>query len=191
MEIAIGITSLIIGIIIAIIPYFRRKYILRPELTIEIVKAGGGSSSPRGLSPRNKVNEEGFIDGNTAINVFELNWRFKIKITNNSDLIAFYPELEFNPHGPKFTLIDKLDHLRPIEPAETVELKVEYRKYEEKTGQERTNVGRDTPPEFDDLGLLLSYQSSKKIKFYTLYEFNGTGNKYKFLRKGPKEYKNN
>lgn len=72
------------------------------------------------------MNEEGYIDGNTAIRVFELTWKFKIRITNNSDLTAFYPELEFNPNGPKFTLTDKLNNLEPIKPAETVELKVEY-----------------------------------------------------------------
>jgi len=190
MEIAIGIASLIIGILIAVIPYFRRKYFLRPELTIEIIK-DGGFSSPRGISSKNKVNEEGYIDGNTAIRVFELTWKFKVRITNNSDLTAFYPDLEFNPNGPKFTLIDKLNSLQPIKPTEAIELKVEYRKYEEKTGQERTNVGRDMPPEFNDLGLLLGYQNSKKSKFYTLYDYNGEGNKNAFLKKRPKEYKNN
>lgn len=190
MEIAIGIASLIIGILVAVVPYYRRKYFLRPEMTIEIIK-DGGSSSPIGLSSKNKVNEEGYIDRNTAIRVFELTWRFNIKITNNSDLTAFYPDLEFNPNGPRFRLIDKLNSLQPIKPTETINLKVEYRKYEEKTGQERTHVGRDMPPEFNDLGLLLGYQSSKKSKFYTLYDYNGEGNKNTFLKKRPKEYKEN
>jgi hypothetical protein len=190
MEILIGIASIIIGVLIAIIPYIRRKYFLRPELTIEIIK-DGGSSSPRGLSPKNKVNEEGYIDGNTAIRVFELTWRFKVRITNNSDLTAFYPDLEFNPNGPKFTVIDKLNSLLPIKPTESITLKVEYRKYEEKTGQERTNVGRDMPPEFSDLGLLLGCQNSKKSRFYTLYDYSGEGNKNTFLKKRPKEYKSN
>lgn len=190
MEILIGIAGIVVGILVAIIPYLRRKYFLRPELTIEIIK-DGGMSSPRGLSSKNKVNEEGYIDGNTAIRVFELTWTFKIRITNNSNLTAFYPELEFNPNGPKFTLVDKLNSLNPIKPAETVELKVEYRKFEERTGQERTNVGKEMPEEFNDLGLLLCYQSPKKSKFYTLFNFYDDGNKNSFIKKQPKEYKIN
>lgn len=188
MEIVIGIAGIVVGILIAVIPYFRRKYFLRPELTIEIIK-DGGSSSPRGLSAKNKVNEEGYIDGHTAIRVFELTWRFKIRITNNSDFTAFYPHLEFNPNGPKFKIIDKLNSLQPIKPTEPIELKAEYNKYEEKSGQDRTNVGRHMPPEFEDLGILLEYQNSKKSKFYTLYDYNTDGNKNRFLKRRPKEYR--
>jgi hypothetical protein len=188
MEIMIGILGIIVGLIIAIVPFLWKRYISRPEVTIEILK-DGGLSFPKGLSHNNTVNEEGYIDANNAIRIFELTWRFKIKITNNSDLTAFYPELMFNPSGPKFTQIDKLNRLQPIKPTETIELNVEYRKYEEKKGYERTNVGREMPTEFSDLGLLLIYKSSHKIAFYTLYNFSGIKNT--FLKRRPKEYKNN
>jgi len=188
MEIVIGIVGLILGLVIAVVPFLWKKYIARPEVTIEIIK-NGGSSSPRGLSHKNKVNEEGYIDGNNAIRIFELTWNFKIRITNNSELRAFYPELNFNPNGPKFSLIDKLNKLQPIKSTETIELNVEYRKYEEKTGQERTDVGREMPAEFTDLGLLLAYQNSHKTDFYTLYNFSDK--KSVFLSKKPLEYKNN
>jgi hypothetical protein len=188
MEILIGILGILTGLLIAIVPYFWKRYITRPELTIEIIKEGG-SNSPRGLSHRNVVNEEGYIDGRTAIRIFELTWRFQIRVTNNSELTAFYPELIFNPNGPKFNLIDKLNTLQPIKPTETIFLKAEYRKYEEKTSEERTDVGRQMPEEFSDLGLLLTYQNSHKSKFYTLFNFNEKTNK--FLSKRPNEYKNN
>lgn len=187
MEILIGIAGIVVGILIAVIPYFRRKYFLRPELTIEIIK-DGGSSAPRGISEKNKIGEEGYIDGQTAIRVFELKWYCKIRITNNSDLTAFYPELEYNPNGPKFKMINDLNKLQPIKPNEPIELKAEYSKYEEKTGQERTNVGRDMPPEFADLEILISYQNSQKSKFYTLYDNSTDGNKNRFLKKRPKDY---
>ena len=190
MEIIIGILGIILGVVIAIIPYYRSKYVLRPELTIEIV-SDGGLSLPRGLSLKNKVNEEGYIDGETAIRVFELTWKFKVKITNNSDLTAFYPVLEFNPNGPKFTQLDKLNRLEPIKPVGSLELKAEYRKYEEATGKNRTKIGQAPPSEFSELGLLLSYENSKKRRFYTLFDFYPTDNKNKFLRDKPKDYKNN
>jgi hypothetical protein len=176
------------GLLIAIVPFLWKRYISRPEVTIEIIK-DGGTSSPRGLSHKNIVTKEGYIDGDTAIRVFELTWQFKIKITNNSELTAFYPELTFNPNGPKFILIDKLNSLQAINPTETIVLKAEYRKFEEKIGQERTDVGRQMPEEFKELGLLLAYQSPQKSKFYTLFDFNEKTNK--FVKRIPNEYKNN
>ncbi|MCC9061443.1 hypothetical protein [Flavobacterium piscisymbiosum] len=188
MEIIIGIVGIIIGLLIAVVPFLWKRYVARPEVTIEIIN-NGGWSSPRGFSQKNEVNEKGYIDGNNAIRIFELNWKFKIRITNNSEVTAFYPELNFNPNGPKFTLIDKLNKLQPIKTTESIELNVEYRKYEERRGQERTDVGREMPKEFSDLGLLLTYQNSHKTNFYTLHNFSD--NKSNFLKKRPREYKNN
>lgn len=188
MEIAIGILGILIGVVIAVIPFFRRKYVARPKMTIEIIKQGG-TSAPRGFSHNNTVNSEGYIDANDAIRIFELIWQFKIRITNNSELTAFYPVLDFNPNGPKFTLIDKLNKLQPIKASENIELKVEYKKYEEKRGQERTDVGTEMPEEFSDLGLLLRYQNSYSRDFYTLYNFSD--NKNEFLKTKPREYKDN
>ncbi len=190
MELIIGIAGLIIGIVIAIIPYYRSKYILRPEVTIEITP-NGGMSSPRGFSSKNKVNAEGYIDGNNAIRIFELTWKYNVKITNNSDLTAFYPILEYNPNGPKFTQIDKINKLEPIKPAESLELKAEYKKYEEAMGKARTKIGQAPPPEFSELGILLSYENSKKRRFYTLFDYNAKSNKNTFLRTKPKDYGNN
>lgn len=184
----VGIIGIVIGVIIAIVPFIWKRYVVRPEVTIEIIKYGS-SSTPRGLSANNKLNEEGYIVGATAIQIFELTWRFKIRITNNSEVTAFYPELNFNPNGPKFRLIDKPNKLEPIKTTETVELSVEYRKYEEKQGNERTNTGKEIPQEFSDLGLLLSYQNPHKKRFYTLYNFSE--NKNKFLKRKPSEYKTN
>lgn len=93
-------------------------------------------------------------------------------------------EFTFNPNGPKFNLIYKLNSFQPIKPTETVILKAEYRKYEEKSGKERTIVGRQIPEEFNDLGFLFTYQNSNKRKFYTLFNFNEKKNK--FLSKRPK-----
>jgi hypothetical protein len=188
MEILIAVVGIIIGLVIAIVPFLWKRYISRPEMTIEIIK-NGSSSSSRGLSYKNKPNKEGYIDDHNAIRIFEMTWGFKIRLTNNSEMTAFYPELDFNPNGPKFIIIDKLNKLKPIQTSGTIELDVEYRKYEEKTGQERTDVGKEMPIEFSDLGLLLSYQNSHKTDFYTLYNFSENINK--FLKKKPREYRSN
>jgi hypothetical protein len=185
----IGIIIGVTGIVVGIYPYYRSKYILRPELTIEITSKGG-LSAPRGLSSKNVLNSEGNIDGNNAIRIFELTWRFKVTITNNSDLTAFYPELEFNPTGSKFR-IDKINRLKPIKPSESLELLGEFNKYEEVEGKNRTDVGKAPPTEFSELELLLGYENSKKRRFYTLFDFNESEKKNKFLNKKPKDYRNN
>ena len=152
METAIGI---LVGLVLAVIPYFRSKYWLRPELTIEIL-SDGGMSVPRGLSNNNDF-LKGYVESDSANKIFELTWKFNVVITNNSDLTAFYPEIEFNPKGPKFTQLDKLNRLQPIKPTESLILKAEYRKFEEATGKNRTHIGQAPPREFGDLGLLLGY----------------------------------
>lgn len=182
MEALIGVLG---GALIAVIPFLWKMYISRPEVTIEIIKDGGSSTS-LGYSHRNVVNAEGYIDADTAIRIFELTWRFKIKITNNSELTAFYPKITFNPNGPFFTLIDQLNELEPIKPTESIVLNAEYKMFEEKIGRERTDVGRQLPEEFNALGLLLTYQNSYKSKSYTLFNFNEKKNI--FLKRRPNEY---
>ena len=186
MEIIIGIIGIIIGLLISIIPYFRNKYIHRPEITMEI-KSDGGMSLQMGLSSKNELNKDGNIDGNNAIRIFELTWLLRVKITNNSEFTAFYPELEFNPNGPKLK-IDNLNRLQPIKPAESIELSASYKKYEEARGIDRTQTGEGPPVEFKELELLLGYENSKKRRFYTLFDFSSNDKRNIFLRKRPKYF---
>ncbi len=185
MEILISVITLIIALSTALVPFLWKRYISRPEITIQILLINFISSN-LGLSSKNELNEEGFIDGNNAINMFELTWKFKIRITNNSELTAFYPELQFKPDGPIFKLIDSLDKYYPLRSAETIELFFEYRKFEEKAGKERTVPSKVLPEELNHFGLLLSYQNSYKSKFYTL--FNNSDKSNVFLRYKPSQY---
>jgi hypothetical protein len=189
MEIAIGIISVFLTAIFFILPYLINKYYSRPELTIEIIP-NGGVSLQIGLSENNDFSKE-YIDADTAIRIFELTWKFNVVITNNSDLTAFYPKIEFNPKGSKFTLIDELKELRPIKPNESLTLEAEYNKLEETTGRDRTQIGQAPPIEFGNLELLLGYENSKKMRFFTLYNYCLTDNKNKFLRNKPKDYNKN
>ncbi len=181
----IGIISIVIAIIIASIPYVRNRYLLGPELTIEIIP-DGGMSSPRGLSSKNKVNAEGYIEGNNAIRIFELTWRFKLIIRNNSDNTAYYPKILFISSKPKFTKIDSINELKPLTNIENIELKVEYSKFEECQGKDRTKT-TGIPNELKDLKIIIESKNGKKMKFYTLYCIEKNENK--FIRKIPKEFK--
>lgn len=180
----IGIISIIVAVIIAFIPLLRSRYLLGPELTIEIIP-DCGMSSPRGLSSKNKVTDEGYIDGNTAIRIFELTWRFKLIIRNNSDNTAYYPKIHFIQSKPNFTKIDTLNELKPIINTENIELKAEYSKFEECQGKDRTKT-TGIPEELKDLKILIESKNGKKMKFYTLYSIEKNENK--FIRTVPKEF---
>lgn len=182
MELLIGLLS---SVLIALVPFFWSRYRSRPKVTIEIIQHGGSSSSP-GLSAKNVLNTDGYIDGDTALRIFELTWRFKVKITNNSDLTAFFPQLIFNPKGPRLEFVEQLSILEPIKPHQSILLNAEYNSVEEKIGRERTDVGRKLPDEFKTLGILLIYKNSHDTKSYTLFEF--TQKKNTFLRSMPREY---
>ena len=181
----IGILSIVVGIIIAITPFLWRRYFARPELTIEIIK-GGGISSNVGVSSKNDTSK-GYIDGNTALYVFKVNWEFKVIIRNNSETVAYYPKLTLDTTNPKFTKIEKLNELIPISTKDTIELKAEYTKYEECQGKDRSNVAT-FPEELKNMKILLDYKNSSKIKSYTLYSHSDeVKNIFPFKR--PKAYK--
>jgi len=181
----LGIIAIIISIMIALFPYVRNRYFLGPELTIEIIPNGGNSLS-RGLSSKNKVNADGHIDGNNAIEIFELSWEFRVIIRNNSDNTAYYPKILFISSKPKFTKIDSLNELNPIVNTDSIELKAEYSKFEECQGKDITTT-TGIPDELKNLKILIESRNGKKMKFYTLYCVEK--NKNQFIRKIPKEFK--
>lgn len=181
----IGIISIVVAVIIAFIPYVRNRYLNGPELTIEIIP-NGGMSSPRGLSSKNEVTADGYIDGNNAIRIFELTWKFRLIIRNNSDITAYYPRIHFIQSKPKFTKIDSLNELKPLNNTEYVELKAEYKKYEECQGKDRTQT-TGIPDELKDLKILMESKNGNKMRFYTIYTIEKNENK--FIRKILKEFK--
>lgn len=185
MEVLISTISLIIAITIALIPYFRTRYLHGPELTIEIIQ-DGGMSSPIGLSSKNVVNSEGIINDETALKIFELKWKFRLIIRNNSDCTAYYPKIHFIQSKPKLTQIDPLNKLKPLNNIEKIELKATYSKFQECQGKDRIKT-TGLPSELKNLKILIESKNGKKMRFYTLYSIERNENI--FIRKIPKEFK--
>lgn len=186
MENGISILAIVISIIISITPIIRNKYFSRPEIIIEIIRTGG-SSSKIGYRSKDELKDQNFKYDNKAISIFEVVWKFRIRLTNNSEFVAYYPKITFKPYGPKISVISNLNTNQPINNTKSIDLEIEYTKLEEIDGQKRTDFSLDLPPEFSELGILLTYQNSSKIVFHTCYNFSQ--NKNKFLKKTPKEYK--
>jgi len=182
-----ALVALGVGIIFLFYEYYKLKFLSRPELTIEITSKR--SSNARGSINKTVLNLEGNVDGNNAIrHKFELIWRIKVIITNNSDLTAFYPELEFNPAGSKFR-IDQINRLKPVKPSESLELLGEFNKHEVVELENRTDIGKALLTKFGEFELLLGYENSKKRRVYTLFNFNESEKKNKFLDRKPKDWK--
>lgn len=187
LSVFLGILGLIITVLIALIPYFRKIYFVRPELTIELIPDGGVSMN-YGLSSKNQITE-GFIDGNNAIYIFQVTWKVILKITNNSEVTAYYPKIIFLNDQLGFSRIEKLEKNKPIKENEQVLLKGDCVKYEEVEGKERTEPN-GLPPSFNDLKILLEYKNASKKKFYTIYSNAKEGEKNLYRRRKTKEFKN-
>ena len=183
MEIAIGIIGLILAIALALVPYLKKKYGDRPRLELEI-NHNGGSSSPRGLSPKNDISK-GYIDRDDAIQVFELTWKMKLKIRNNSDIAAYYAKMYYTKDSPRFTELDKFP-TKPILNSDDITLTGNYRTFEECKGCQRTKIG-GTPKTFVDLKIILQYQNSHGTTFYSLYDHGQSENKNRHPKSRPKE----
>jgi hypothetical protein len=186
LSIILGILGLIITVLLALIPYFRKVYFIGPELTIELMPDGGLSMN-RGLSGKNDTSK-GYVEGNTAIYVFEVTWKVNLKITNNSHITAYYPKLNYLNQQLSFTRLDKLDINTPIQGNEQILLKGTYVMYEEVNGKERTQPN-GLPANFDDLKILLEYKNPHKKSFFTIYSNSNDTEKNKYTRKKPKEFK--
>jgi len=184
MEIAIGIFGLILAVALALIPYFKKKYADRPRLEIEM-NPNGGSSSPKGLSPKNDVSS-GHIDRDEAIQVFELTWKINLKIRNNSDIAAYYAKMFYAKGSPRFTELDKFP-TKPILNSDDITLAGKYISFEECKGTERTRVN-GTPKIFSNLKIILQYQNNHGITFYSLYDHGQNEIKNKHLKSKPKEF---
>jgi hypothetical protein len=181
----IGVASIVVAVVIATAPYLWKRYFSRPELTVEIIKAGGVSSNV-GVSSKNDTSK-GYIEGNTAIYVFRVVWKFKVVIRNNSEIVAYYPKIILDTTNPKFTEIESLNELIPITNREPIELKAEYTKFEECQGTDRSNVS-DFPEELKNIKILLEYKNAAKIVSYTLYSYSDK-TKNIFLKWRPKLFK--
>lgn len=183
-SITIGVIGLIITVAIALIPYFRRVYLVAPELTIDLLPDGGNSGN-RGYSNKNDISK-GFVNIEEAIHIFEVTWKINIKITNNSNITAYYPEIMIFNQQLGFSSLDKLDRNRPIIENEQIVIKATYKIFEECTGRDRTQV-KGLPDHLNDLKIIMSYYNPSKKPFYTVYSHTKTEKQNTYTRIKPKE----
>ena len=178
--------SILVAILIAIFPWVRNKFFRRPEIVIEL-EYHKGLSTNEGLSNKNDFSEKIIKNGNEIL-IFGLKWKYIIRIRNNSDILATYPKLHKPKVGIWFNSIEELNIYKPIRSSDNdLIIKCEYEKYTETKPSDRPKFVK-FPVEFNDLKILLEYQNSAKIKFYTLFEFENLKSKNTFYFKKPKGF---
>lgn len=186
INVLIGVAGLLLTVFIALIPYIKKVYFVGPELTVEVFP-DGGSSGNRGYSSKNNSLDSP-ISVEDAIHIFEVTWKIKIRITNNSNLIAYYPEIGFYNHQLGFSSIDKLDRNKPIKENEQIILNATYKIFEECTGRDRTHV-KGLPDHLNNLKIILKYFNPSKKPFYTIYSHSKLEKQNIYTRIKPAEFK--
>jgi hypothetical protein len=184
LDVLISALGLILAVLLALIPYFRKTYFVGPELTIELTPHGGFSRQ-RGLSNNNDFSK-GSVEQDTAVIIWENKWDFRLKITNNSNITAYYPELIFASNNIGFTTLETLEKNIPIKGDEQKVLKATYVMFEECMGKNRTQR-RGMPKQLNDLEIILKYKNPSKTTFYTIFQNSKPGDKNTYTRKTPKK----
>ncbi len=151
---------------------------VRPFVDVE-VSYQGGSSGSRGRSPNAKPNPgQNYFIADETLNIWELKRKIVISLVNNSDVAALYPKVRVHPESfqPK---LGRLNEVQPIKAHESVQIECSYTETEEKIPRERTKLDHfPSAEQKNDLRILVEYQSSNRITYYTLFSGQGKKNEY-------------
>lgn len=141
-----------------------------PRLEIELIPTGKWKR-PRGLSPKNKANENGAVWLRDVIYINEIGWKYELIIRNNSNYSAFYPELEFKK-GKFKNLINNLNKNKAIQPFEEITLNVKHSLILEATGKDAIKYMDSTylPDELENLTILLKYENETKDEIINKFQ---------------------
>jgi|GEM_PF-3845661 len=152
--------------------------IVRPFIDVE-VSYQGGSSGRIGRSPRAVPNPgQNYFIADETLNIWELKRKIMISLVNNSDVAALYPKLRVHTESfqPK---LGRLNEVQPIKAHESVQIECSYEETEEKIPRERTKLDHfPSAEQKNDLRILVEYQSSNRITYYTLFTGQDKKNEY-------------
>lgn len=164
----------------------------KPILEINLIPNGKGNESqvlPSSKTPRNKDGMPVMQVGNKTGRQ-ELYWKYKVKVINNSTATAFSPELFVDKSFSNINFIGDLDINSPIKGAESVDLKIKYKKWVDGTSQERDEIRKHTfPPEIiNGFKLIIKYNLEDGLSKFRKFEFKGGKGETGNLRKISEDY---
>lgn len=178
MGIALAIISIVVAILLVVLPGYFKKWKDKPNIDLELIPNGGGST-PIGYSNKNIYDQNIDLDIREAIKVFELEYKYKIRLRNNSNFIAYYPKIK-TLYNIDFTEIEELNNLIPISNSDDIILKAKYVKIEECKGHERTQV-KGIPIELKNLKIQIEFKNHSGVTFYKLFDLSNKENPNRFI----------
>jgi len=163
---------------------FIKKFLQRPIIDVEVLK-GGSKSKSLGIS--NKDLTQDFANADETIRVYEVNFVITLTIWNNSEYTAYYPKVYYEKKFPHLK-VTPLDSIIPIESNKNVEMVFEITDIFESLPRNRRITEKEREQLlFKQQKLLVEYKNSKRVKYYTLFDFEKKKNIPYF--KKPKRYK--
>jgi hypothetical protein len=151
---------------------FVKKRLEQPKLSVQIELSDQSHVQQKGISKQMVDNE--------PLYVYEIFWRFKLSIRNDSQHSAFHPEIPPSFYLPYYSSIEAPAQ-NTIAPLETIITKGYHSRLERCKKGEHANPNI-LPKELAKAKLLLSYQNQHKITFYTVFDIkSGTSSYHRFM----------
>jgi len=146
-----------------------------PYIEADLIWSWGGRFN-KGYAPVKPLyfvndNEPVYGFSENRIIYWELYWRFKFTIYNNSTYPAYNVSIE--SIGKKhFSYLTKLEKLNNIPPLQNSDLEAKYSLYFTGNSEEAEKISREKIPNiFNDLVLKISYLDEQRNKHITIVEF--------------------
>lgn len=136
----------------------------KPKITFYLERSSVQSSPPRVSRVTSRISQVGEMSGEK-----DITRTYKLSIVNNSNNIAFNPELYIHQNFKKIIFTGDFSASEPIAPASRVEIQLKYTKTIEGSPSDFENeIKIQFPKEFDNsFRLLLSYQDENGKNHFT------------------------
>jgi hypothetical protein len=145
----------------------------RPYLEVDLVWMNGGRG-PDGYADENfKAGEQRIIRaGQDYIMYYNLNWRYRVAIINNSSLPAYNVSIR-RTEGYSRLKIDPIAKINNIPPYQTLETKLYLEQYYKGYHYDADKlISMDIPPILQDVKLEVSYQDEERNLYSTIIDFS-------------------
>ena len=166
----IGIFTIIVTILIAVIPLIWNKYVRRPELVIEIEKNKGITSTREYLFSVN--NTLGPLTVKEHIGAYKLEWKFNLLVRNNSENNAYSIQMYQYKDQSFLKFSSVINPNKALLAHEEENFPFTFSKIERIKAPDLASSELSKPKEFKNLMLLLKYKNQHGKVFYTKYYFN-------------------
>ena len=190
----VGVANNVVRIIAGVIsPRLSKKYFDQPKIYLS-VSEGTPSKRNLGISVNNEIKkeiidgrEQEYYDGNNALRFFEIGWKYKLTLHNNSEHPAYHLRLIVPSSQNECTITPEINYLKPLQQNTSDSFVISFTSIIEATGAQSVEILNNGSEHFKKSKVILEYTNVKGRKFYTLFDYNkAEEERNSFHRKMPK-----